>query len=322
MSIKQNRTCKTGQRSVGPRAALLLCALLLGACTDVSLTALNSLARLGDYQLVSDLSYGPDPLNRLDIYIPDYMPGYMPDKAGAQIAPTIVFFYGGCWGGCQTWPKEDYRFVAEALTSAGFVAVLADYRLHPQVKFPEIMEDAAGAVNWVAQHIGDYGGDEQRIYLMGHSAGAQMAAMLTLNADYLAEDVYRQLAGFIGLAGPYDFLPLTKPYQKTVFGPESNYPASQPILFVDGTEPPLLLLYGDEDTVVKAHNLVNLAARVNSLKGQVETRRYPGVDHSSIVAALSSPLRDRYPVLNDISIFVRATATTTSSVTTAITAPE
>ena len=273
-----------------------LCLLVLGGCTDASLTALNTVARLGDYRQVSDLSYGPEALQQLDIYLPDEM--------GEQPPATVVFFYGGCWGGCKTWPKEYYRFVGEALTAQGFVAVLADYRLHPQVKFPQIISDAGLAVTWVARNIGEYGGDPERIVLMGHSAGAHLAAMLTINENYLPADVYGQLSGFVGLAGPYDFLPLTKPYQKAVFGPAPNYPASQPILFVDGSEPPLLLLYGDGDTVVKPHNLENLAAKVRNLDGRVVTRRYANVDHSSIVAALASPLRDDYAIMDDITQFI------------------
>ncbi len=293
----------------GLRLVLLgSCLLALAGCTRVSLLVANTWARFGDYSVASDIPYGPDPLNQLDIYTPAGTPGDLP-------RPTVVFFYGGCWGGCDTVTRESYRFVAEALTSENFVAVMADYRRHPQVKFRQIMADTGAAVSWVAQHIGDYGGDSSRIYLMGHSAGAHLAAMLTLNESYLREDIYRSISGFIGLAGPYDFLPFTEDYQRTLFGPEENYPASQPINFVDGTEPPMLLLHGQADTVVKQKNLINLAAKAQSLQGRVETRLYPEVGHAGILAALSRPLRSRYQVLADISGFIRsgpAVAVTTS----------
>ncbi|TQV82680.1 alpha/beta hydrolase [Exilibacterium tricleocarpae] len=280
------------------RAALLgSCLLALGGCTQISLAVVNTLAWFGNYTRVTDIAYGPDPLNRLDIYTPE---------AASAPRPTVVFFYGGCWGGCDTVTKGYYRFVGEALTASGFTAVLADYRRHPQVKFRQIMDDAAAATAWVAANVDDYGGDPDRIYLMGHSAGAHLAAMLALDENYLAPAVRKQVRGAIGLAGPYDFLPLNEAYQQTLFGPPANYPASQPINFVDGGEPPMLLLHGLDDTMVKQKNLVNLAAKINRLHGSVETRLYPDIDHAGILAALSKPLRDSHPVLNDIANFIRS----------------
>ena len=280
------------------RLLLLGCCLLaLSACTRISLLAINSAATFGDYTRSTAIAYGPQPLNRLDIYTPETLPAP---------APTVVFFYGGCWGGCQTLTREHYRFVGEALTASGFVTVVADYRRHPQVKFPEIMADAGAAVTWVSRHIDKYGGDGGRIFLMGHSAGAHLAAMLALDETYLAPAVHDTIKGAVGLAGPYDFLPLTRAYQRALFGPEENYPASQPINFVDGAEPPMLLLHGLEDTVVKKKNLVNLAAKIRDRSGRVETRLYPKLNHAGILAALARPLRGRYPVLEDITAFIQS----------------
>jgi len=215
-----------------------------------------------------------------------------------------VFFYGGCWGGCETSKKEDYLFVAEAITSRGYNAVLVDYRLHPEVKFPEIIDDARRAVEWVHGNIEQYDRDPSRLFIMGHSAGVYLGAMLTLDETYLKKDTYSAIRGFIGLAGPDDFLPHTEPYQFVVFGPEDRYGDSQPINFVDGMEPPLLLLYGNDDSQVKPRNIVTLAKKVRASGGSVETHFYEGVDHAEIIAALSIPLRSSNSVIDDIFSFV------------------
>ncbi len=200
--------------------------------------------------------------------------------------------------------KEEYVFVAQALTEHGYIAVLADYRLYPEVKFKQIIKDAAQSVEWVKENIHHYEGDAESIFLMGHSAGAHLAAMLALDERYLKQQTYQSIRGFIGLAGPYDFLPFTKAYQKGVFGPKERYLASQPINFVDGTEPPLLLLYGKNDEVVFPRNINNLTAKVKQLGGQVDAMVYENIDHFSILAALSIPYQQKQPILNDIVQFL------------------
>jgi acetyl esterase/lipase len=277
-----------------PILTVLLC---LTACTPAGLFMVNQLAKFDTYSSFENIAYGPDPLNRLSVYVPEN-----PVKTTPLV--TVIFFYGGCWGGCEVYDKDKYLFVAQALTAQGHIVVLCDYRHFPQVRFPQIIEDASKTVEWVVKNISNYGGDSERIFLMGHSAGAHLGAMLTLNEDYLHPQSYSRIKGFIGLAGPYDFLPFTKPYQKAVFAPPSAYPQSQPINFVDGTEPPLLLLHGKCDDIVKIKNSKNLANKILLSGGQVETHFY-ALDHSEILAALTIPLQSSKPVLSDISEFIQ-----------------
>lgn len=279
---------------------LFLCSILtLVGCTDLGLFVINRLAAFSDYTAVENIAYGPDELQQLSVYKPG---NNSADGDGARA--TIIFFYGGCWGGCGTLDKEAYLFVAEAITSRGHNAVLADYRRHPAVKFPKIIDDAQRAVEWVYNNIEQYGGDSKQIFIMGHSAGAHLGAMLTLDETYLSGETYRAIRGFIGLAGPYDFLPHTEAYQYIVFGPETRYADSQPINFVDGTEPPLLLLYGNDDAQVVPRNIVNLARKIRTRGGAVETHFYDDINHTEIIAALSIPLQSSAPVVDDIFHFV------------------
>ncbi|MBL4828199.1 MAG: alpha/beta hydrolase [Spongiibacteraceae bacterium] len=263
------------------------------------LSIANGLAKTGEYTLAESVNYGPEIGNRLDIYRP-----LVEGEALSEKLPVVVFFYGGCWGACSSFSKDSYVFVAEALTSKRYVSVIVDYRRYPDVRFPVIIDDARLSVEWVKEHIGEYGGDAERIFLMGHSAGAHMAAMLTLNEQYLSTETYGRIKGFVGLAGPYDFLPLSPGYQQAVFGPEEKYPASQPINFVSGNEPPLKLMYGLGDNMVKVKNIKNLSAKVTAQGGQVETNYYEGVSHAGILAAMSIPLRGRSTITADIIDFL------------------
>lgn len=218
-------------------------------------------------------------------------------------APVVVFFYGGRW---TDGTREDFRFVGQALSAQGFVAVLPEYRHYPKVKFPAFVEDAARAVAWTQHQIGRYGGDPDKVFVMGHSSGAHLAAMLALNPQYLAAagGDRSKLRGMIGLAGPYDFLPLTAPDLRDMFGPPERYELSQPIAFVDGDNPPLLLLHGADDTTVSPHNTRNLAAAVKRAGGPVESFIYPEMSHSWIIATLAAPLRGRTDVLERVTDFV------------------
>lgn len=276
-------------------SSLIVFLIALTGCAQSQLFLINSLARFDDFTGVENISYGAHKLNHLSVYLP---------KQTKPSHATVVFFYGGCWGGCETINKENYLFVAQALTSHGYTVVIPDYRRHPDVKFDAIINDTKQSVEWVKAHIAEYGGKSENIFLMGHSAGAHLGAMLTLNENYLQPLTYRAIKGFIGLAGPYDFLPFTDAYQKVVFGPEEKYPASQPVNFVQGTEPPLLLLYGAGDVLVKPVNIESLSHKVKQAGGCVETHLYSNLDHVGLLGSLSLLLQNSEPVLSDIIRFL------------------
>ena len=275
------------------RLLLVILIPLITACSNLALTVANTLARFDDYDLIANQPYGTHPLNRLDIY-----------KPTEKVKSTVIFFYGGCWGACTTFTRENYRFVAQALTSRGYLVVIPDYRLYPEVLFPQMMEDSAAVVAWVSNNSARFGGRADRIFLMGHSAGGHLAAMLTVNERYLGIELQQKIRGFIGLAAPYDFI-FDKPYLPKVFA-GLDYPESQPSHFIDGSEPPLLLLHGNEDQDVYKRNIVNMTKIVQQKGGKVESHIYDGVDHAAILAAFSIPYRSRYKVMNDITLFLHS----------------
>jgi len=280
--------------------------LFLTSCASTSIKIVNSLAKNKGYTLTGNIPYGPHKLNKLDLYLPTQTPAN--DKAKA----TIVFFHGGCWGACMQFRKEAYLFVGQALASKGHIVVIANYRTYPQVRFHSLIRDAAQSVEWVKQNITRYGGHSNSIFLMGHSAGAHMAATLTYDRRYLKKTTWKSLKGMIGLAGAYDFYPFDQGYQFKVFAPRSSYPDSQPIRFVRGNEAASLLLYGSKDRVVRLQNIVNLSNKIKTKGGKVETHYYKKLGHVSIVSSLSLPFQRSRPVLNDINRFIQKHMTQTT----------
>ncbi len=203
----------------------------------------------------------------------------------------VVFLYGGSW---RNGERGQYRFVGQRLAQSGVLAIVADYRTFPRAVFPEFVEDAAAAVAWARAHAAEYGGDPQRLYVSGHSAGAQIAALVGVDARYLAPHGMkpRDLAGVIGLSGPYDF---EIAGYEDVFGPEAQWPQAQPIRFVDGDEPPFLLAHGTGDRVVEAKDSQELADKLRSVGGRAELLWLPDAGHIAPLAAMYRP--DRHPAL-------------------------
>jgi acetyl esterase/lipase len=268
-----------------------LCAALLAGCSAASL--LNATVPRDGVTVEHGIAYGDGPRRMLDVY--------RPGAAGSH--PLVVFLYGGSW---RTGDRATYGFVATPLAARGAVVVVPDYRLYPEVAFPGFLQDSAQAVAWAVAHAAKLGADPKRVFIVGHSAGAYNAAMLALDPHWLAQAGLdrARLAGVVGLAGPYDFLPITGPDIIPVFAPVNDGPASQPVSYVDGHNPPLLLLAGDADRTVRPANTRSLAARVAAAGGLVQSRIYPGLSHIGIVTAFTPLFRWRAPVLDDVWRFI------------------
>jgi acetyl esterase/lipase len=272
-----------------------VCLGLLGLLTACSQAALNLLAPGGHYHVVRDLAYGSDPRQKLDLYVPDKLAGP---------APVLLFFYGGSWTGGS---KARYFAFGQAFARKGIITAVADYRLYPQVRYPAFVEDGAQAFAWLHAHAAGYGGDAGRIFLAGHSAGAYIAVMLAADLSYLktAGVDPASVRGVIGIAGPYDFLPLRDDELIAIFN-GANRTETQPIHYIDGVRPPMLLATGTKDTIVSPRNTGRLAARLRSIGSPVEERQYPGIGHIGIILSLLPGLRGRTSLYSDMLAFVRA----------------
>lgn len=262
-------------------------ALLMAGCQSAAF----SLANRGLADADASAIYDPERGLSLDIYRP---------AVTDSKAPVVVFFYGGGW---KTGRRGQYRFVGQRLARSGILALVADYRTYPRATFPGFVEDGARAVAWARVHAGDHGGDPARLYVAGHSAGAQIAALIGTDARYLgAHDLKPQdLAGVIGLSGPYDFV-INGGYVP-VFGPRAQWPQAQAVNYVDGDEPPFLLVHGTGDRVVEARDSQELADKLRRDGVAAQLLWLPEAGHIAPVVAFYAP--DRNPeVLKAVEAFV------------------
>ncbi len=166
----------------------------------------------------------------------------------------------------------------------------------------------SGELAWTHRHIGELGGDPDRIALMGHSAGAYNAVMLALDPEWMraAKSDASVIRGVAGLAGPYDFLPFEKGgMADRAMGKVRPPERTQPIHYARGDAPPLWLASGDEDETGRPRNSRNLAAAIERLGGSATLRVYPGMGHTGIVMALAAPFRAKGPVLDEATDFLR-----------------
>jgi acetyl esterase/lipase len=246
---------------------------------------------------VIGIAYGKDERQKLDVY--------MPTGKSVDAYPVLVFFHGGAW---RDGERDGYGFLGRAFAARGIVTIIADYRKTPQVKFPAFVEDAASAIAWAHNNTAKYKGDPDKLYIMGHSAGAHIAMMAALDKQWLAKDGLDPLviAGVIGLSGPYDFLPLTTDSSKLALGHWPRLEETQPITYARADAPPMLLLTGDIDTVVKPRNSKILAAKIVELGGKAALKIYPKVDHADIVMAISRAFRNKANVVTDVTGFIKS----------------
>ncbi len=259
------------------RLALLLTVLALAGCARAQL--LDAITPEQGYRLEAAVGYGSGPRQRLDLYLPE-----RPRGDGA----IVVFFYGGSW---RSGERRLYRFVGQGLAARGYTVAIPDYRLFPEARWREILEDGAAAVMRTRAVVDPH--RRRPLVLAGHSAGAWIAAMLALEPCRLPD----RPDALLGLAGPYDFLPLRDPVLVEVFGPGEPTPESQPVAYVDGPEPPALLVHGSRDLTVLPGNSRRLAAMLRAVGTRVELVELEG-EHVLPLLGLSSRFGHLAPVVD------------------------
>jgi acetyl esterase/lipase len=278
-------------RSAGAVAACLL----LASCSGALFGALNVGAGADDAPADQSVLFDPAHGLSLDVHRP---------VATQDAAPLVVFFYGGSW---QNGSRARYAFAGRALAARGVVAVVPDYRLYPVAGFPDFMHDAARAVAWAHANARALGADPARIFLMGHSAGAQIAALLATDPRYLQAHglAPSSLAGVIGVSGPYDVRPEGYPELEALFGPREEWPQARPVNFVDRSDPPFLLLHGADDGTVWPSHSELMAQRLREAGVPVRVVLYPGAGHVRPLLAMRFPRLE--PVMDDTMAFIGAT---------------
>ena len=270
----------------------------LVGCTKMG--ALNTVLTKDDHtaKIVSDISYGPHNRQELDVYVPN---------ARSADLPVVVFIYGGSWNSGR---KQDYSFAGYALNLEEFIAVIPDYRLVPEVVYPDFLHDLASALSWTYSNIAEYGGNPENIFVLGHSAGAYNAMMLGLASEHFTADRKPvPVRGIAGLAGPYKFIPLASNVTKAAFGHLEDLTETQPAEYLHGESPSLLFITGGEDRFVLPKHSQYLHQLATNAGADSQLINYPDIGHIKLLLSLSKPFRKQAPTLKDSVEFFRRNIT-------------
>ncbi len=254
-------------------------------------------------RLAVTAQFGDDPAQRLALFVPTA--ATLDPAMTGRALPLVVFIHGGGW---DSGDPDDYRFIARNLAPAGYAVVLAGYRLGHAGRYPAMLEDAAAALRWIAAHAPAQGGDAARVVLMGHSAGAYNAVMVALDRHWLGQSGLADgaLRGAVGLAGPYDFLPLDDPGTIAAFGQADHPLQTQPIHHARGDAPPLLLIHGNDDVRVAPRHSLALARAVASAGGRCDTRMLDGAGHEGLIMRFARPFLSDRRALAAVRAFLAA----------------
>ena len=266
---------------------VLLISLLSTACSPFK--AADILSPYSGYAVTKDLPYGKLHRQTLDVYTPT-------GKLASE--DIIIFIYGGSW---TSGEKSNYRFIAQPFAEAGFKTILPNYRLYPEVKFPEFVEDTAKAVAWVYRKQSKK--KPSKIILIGHSAGAHIAALIALNPHFLeAEGLSRSIIkAWVSLAGPLAFNPLntksTRPIFETV---RDNIKQAQPINFATKDSPPGILFHGKDDITVYEKNSIVMAKILKENGNKVVQKSFDDLGHIGLLLSIAGSGLFEIDVRNEI----------------------
>lgn len=272
-----------------PLVFATLSLFLFSGCSP--LLVLSNLSMENENVTVLQKRYGESERQQFDLYMPETI---------MANSPVVAFFYGGGW---KRGEKEKYGFVGQTLSGKGYVTVIPDYRLYPEVKFPAFVDDGARLIAWVRNNLEQA---KNGVVVMGHSAGAHTAALLLLDHSYLENRGQSQniIRGMIGLAGPYGFNPLEYRSTRPIFAAADPLDSARPVTFACAAAAPLLLLHGDSDTVVIPENSRELKQRVETCGGRVEYLELPETGHYTIILGLSDSFLKNNAILAPITAFL------------------
>jgi len=228
----------------------------------------RSRAAAAQCRTVLDLSYGPDRKHRLDLYLP---------RAQVTGAPVLIFLHGGSW---THGYKEWMGLMAPALVGLPAIFIAANYRLAPAHRFPAQLEDTLAILAWTAAEIEPYGGDRDRVFLGGHSAGGHLAALATLRRDLwprhgVAEGAVRAC---LPVSTTFDYRGDPKDAGSFLARPEDAGAAS-PIAYVEGNRVPFLIAYGGTDFERAKRTSRAMAAALTRAGAPAKELEIAGADH-------------------------------------------
>lgn len=277
-------------------AVFMVAATALAACAPVSI--LNGITPSSTFDRAKNVSFGEGERDKLDIYRAE---------TPKENAPVLMFVHGGSW---DSGSKGIYKFLAEGFTQSGYDMVVPNYRIYPDAKFPNFLEDNAKAVAFTAETF-----PGRKIVLIGHSAGAYNVLMLGLRDEYLSGAGVNRcetVAGVVGLAAPTGIVPLESARLIEIF-PDRFTAADAVLNNVNAPAPAIFLGHGESDTTVYPKNSTALAEKVTARGGSAQVEIYPGQSHTDVVKVLSRHFDNDTTLKADIVEFIDGLPKTTTS---------
>jgi acetyl esterase/lipase len=256
------------------------------------LPALLAAGAADPVEVVKDVAYRDDrdadkARHTLDLYLPK----------GRKDFPVLVFVHGGGW---KNGSKEEFAFLGKALAAEGVGVVTTNYRLYPQVSFPANVGDVARAFAWVRANVGRYGGDRDRLFVGGHSAGGHLVSLLATDGSYLKAEGLSpaDVKGVVSISGLYAIprgrFPLFEDSDEAVA-------KASPVKQVGGRAPPFLVVYADGDFPGFGDMAEAFAKALRGAKVEVTCLRVRDRTHGSVAAKVGE---DGDPVRAAILRFV------------------
>lgn len=275
--------------------------IILSGCSAVQIV--NSVSKIYPVEVEKDIAFGDNPRDTMDIYYPKSK------NENSANTPVVVFIYGGSWNRGE---KSEYEFVGRKLASLGYITMLPNYRVYPEVKYPDFLKDGAKSIAKLVDQLKTEKYQplkpSDKIVLMGHSAGAYNAAMLAMDDRWLARENLNRadlIEGLIGMAGAYNIYPIGVPEVRPVFN-HPNYPEkSQPIDYVAESKVPTLLLAPESDELVSLEkNTFSLAKALGEVGTPNQLVTVEGTDHISLIGTLSPVLFFKGDSVSPIENFI------------------
>lgn len=239
--------------------------------------ATRSARSRAELEAVLDLPYGERPLERLDVF-----------PASAPGAPVQVFVHGGYW---RALDKSDHSFVAEALVAAGATVVAINYDLCPAVTLDRIVAQTRAAIAWTHRNIADYGGDPDRLFVSGHSAGAHLAVMALLE-DWPGQHGLppEPIKGVTAISGLYDLAPVLRiSVNEDVRLTAEMAARNSPTLHPPRQALPMLLAAGAEEPAGWVQQSTDFRRAYEASAGPADFLEVPDRNHFSVLYDLADP---------------------------------
>jgi acetyl esterase/lipase len=238
-------------------------------------------------RVVRDIAYLPDTSyadnkDKLDLYLPE----------GRTNVPVIVSYYGGA---LMNGDKKQQTFIGQRFAAAGFATAVVNYRLSPAVRHPAHVQDAAASFAWVKRNIAKYGGNPDQVFVIGHSAGAYLVALLATDERYVAAHKLslRDIRGAVPVSAFYwvERTGVAPDRDKSVWGTDKAVWAdASPAHHLRKDAPPMLILYADGDDEWRRQQNVEMAQVLQAAGSKtVEIAQIAARTHNTIWSKVSEP---------------------------------